>query len=185
MDQQTLFIFLILLALFESAPELFRSKWTKQQPLISATEMGLNNHADFMNLTTFSLQVFKSQIVAPIKALFEYPKYQIIEWLHTGNTEFLKPRNGRKTALSIEDRMMRCLMFNRNSNMKLLEVLFGQKKSIAHDDIWLLMQVLCKVTQSKFNLPLEGTAKYLGRVGAGTLGDAFPTAVYIMDGHKV
>ena len=185
MNQQTLFIFLVLLAVFEAAPELFRSKWSRQQPMIFAMQMGLNNEADFMNLTTYSLQIFKTEIIAPVKAILEYPKDQIIQWIHTNDVTFFKPRNGRKTEISIEDRMMRCLMFNRNSKVKLLEVLFGQKKSIIHQDIWLLMQVLCKVTQSKFTLPLKATPQHNQRVGAGILGDAFETAVYIMDGHEV
>ena len=185
MNQETLFILLLLLAVFEAAPELFRTKWTKQQAVISAMEMGLNNEADFLNLTTFSLRVFQTQIIAPIKAIMEYPRHQIIQWLHTDEIEFIQARNGRKPELSIEDRMMRCLMFNRNSNVKLLEVMFGQKKSIIYNDVWLLMQVICKISQSKFKLPFKGTREYVTRVGAGILGDAFPSAVYVMDGHNV
>ena len=47
------------------------------------------------------------------------------------------------------------------------------------------MQVLCKVTQSKFTLPLKATPQYNARVGAETLGYAFEHAVYTMDGRKV
>ena len=55
------------------------------------------------------------------------------------DAEFLEPRNGRKTALSMQDEMMRRLMFNRNSIFKLFEVLFGQKKAMNRDDMWSLM----------------------------------------------
>ena len=128
-------------------------------------------------------------IISIITSLYSssthYPKHQIIQWLHVDGYQFTQAPNGRKPELVVEDRMMRCLMFNRNSNIKLLKVLFGQKKSTIHEDIWLLMQVLCKMTQSQFTLPIKSTSKYFSRVGAGILGDAFATAVCIMDGHKV
>ena len=171
--------------MFEADPELFRSKWSTQQPMISAIQMGLNNEADFMNLTTYSLQVFKTEIIAPIKATLEYLKDQIFQWMHTNDVTFFKPRNGRKAELNISSSYLQCLMFSRNSNVKLLEVLFGQETSNLHQDIWSLLQVVCKATQSKFTLPLKATPQYSARVGAGTLGDAFETAVYIMDGHEV
>ena len=53
MNQETSFILLILLAVFETAPELFRSEWSRQQPVTSSMQLGLNNEADFVNPTTF------------------------------------------------------------------------------------------------------------------------------------
>ena len=76
-------------------------------------------------------------------------------------------------------------MFNRNSTIKLLEVLFGQKKSTIHEDVGLLMQVFCKTTQSQFTLPIKATSKYFSRVGAGILGETFATAACMMDVHEV
>ena len=186
MNQDTLFILLILLAIFEATPDRFRARWKKQQPLISAVEMALNNQSDFMNLTTYSLQVFKNFLINPVRTILQYPRYQIRQWLHTGDESvFQPPQNGRKPQLSVEDRMMRCIMFNRNSKVKLLEILWGQKKSIIHEDVWLIMQVLAKVVEDKFRLPLRGTDEYLARVGSGTLADAFINGAYIMDGHEV
>lgn len=186
MNQDTLFILFILLAIFESTPERFRARWKRQEPLISATEMALNHQADFMNLTTYSLQVFINYVINPVKPILQYPRYQIRQWLHTGDySAFHPPRNGRSPQLSVEDRMMRCIMFNRNCKVKLLEILWGQKKSIIHEDVWLIMQVLSKVVEGTFKLPLRGSVEYRERVGAGPLADAFANGVYIMDGHEV
>ena len=186
MNQDTLFILLILLAIFEATPDRFRARWKKQQPLISAVEMALNNQSDFMNLTTYSLQVFKNYVIDPVKPILQYPRYQIRQWLHTGDLSvFHPPPNGRKPELSVEDRMMRCVMFNRNCKVKLLEILWGQKKSIIHEDVWLIMQVIAKIVEDKFKLPLRGSNEYRLRVGAGTLADAFANGVHIMDGHEV
>ena len=44
-----------------------------------------------------------------------------------------------------------------------------------------MIQVLAKVHEDKFKLPFKGTLKYLSRVGAGVLGDAFENGIYIMD----
>ena len=188
MNANTLFLLLVVLAIFDASPEVFRKRWKRQKPVITALQIGLNDEADFMNLTTFSLQVFKEQIIAPIRGILEFPKYQIIEWLYKDNEEevfFHGPSNGNRPNLSIEDRMMRCLMFLKNSNAKLLEIMFGQKKSTIYEDAWLLIRVICKRWADSFKLPIKGSIQYLERVGAGILGDAFPTAVYIMDGHKV
>ena len=81
--------------------------------------------------------------------------------------------------------MMRCIMFCRNCKVKLLEMFWGQKKSIIHEDVWLLIEVLAKVVENKFKLPFKGTDEYSLRVGAGILQDSFSNAVYIMDGHEV
>ena len=48
-----------------------------------------------------------------------------------------------------------------------------------------MIQVLAKVHEDKFKLPFKGTLKYLSRVGAGVLGDAFENGIYIMDIHEV
>ena len=187
MNQDTLFLLVLLLTIFDAAPHLFRKRWKQQEPLISSMQIALNNEADFLNLTLFSFEVFETKIVAPIKAILGYPRYQIEMWLHTDNDDpvFQKAENGRFPHLSVEDRVMRCIMFNRNNQTKLLEILWGQKKSIIYRDVWLIMRILCKVHGDTFKLPLKGTEKYLSRVGAGTLGDAFENAVYVMDGHEV
>ena len=59
MQAETLFILFILLAVFQSTPDIFRARWTKQESIISAMEIALNNESDFMNLTTFSLDIFE------------------------------------------------------------------------------------------------------------------------------
>ena len=50
---------------------------------------------------------------------------------------------------------------------------------------WLWIQVLAKVHEDEFRLLFKGTTKYLSRVGAGALDDAFENAIYIKDGHEV
>ena len=117
--------------------------------------------------------------------MFEHPIHQIIQWRHTDVFHFAKATNGRKTELSLEDRMMRCLVFNKSGTVKLSEVLLGQKKSTIYENIWLLMQVLCKTTQSQFILPNKATSQHFSGVGAEILGDAFATAAYMKEGFKV
>ena len=46
-----------------------------------------------------------------------------------------------------------------------------------------MIQVLAKVQEDKFKLPLKRTTKYLSRVAAGALCDAFENVMRIMDGH--
>ena len=95
----------MLLAVFEVAPELFRSRW-KQQPMISAIDMGSNDQADFLSLTTYSLHVFKTPMPSPIRAILQHSKHQIIQWIHIDGYQFTQAPNGRKPELSVEDRMM-------------------------------------------------------------------------------
>ena len=140
MKRETSFISFILLTMFESTPERVRARWKRQQPLMPAEEMTLNNQSDFMNFTTHSLQVFKSYLVNPVRTVLEHPRHQIRQWLHAGDESAFHPLpNGRKPQSSVEDRMMRCIMFNRNSKAKLLEILWRQKKSIIHEDVCLIL----------------------------------------------
>ena len=86
--------------------------------------MALNNESDFLNLTLYSLEAFKTKVIGPIKAIVQHPRYQIEQWLHADDySAFQLPLNGRKPALSIKDRMMRCITFNINEKVKLLEIL--------------------------------------------------------------
>ena len=185
MDQTTLLIILILLAVYEACPSTFRDNWKCQRAVITSIEIGMNNEQDFMQLTRYTLQVFKEQIVKPVKWILEQPKETIIAWLHDEEIDFIEPSNGRKPKLSVEDRIMRALMLNGNQTPKLLKMLFGQEKTTIYEDCWLIMRALCKLFSHQFQLPYKGTRKYLERVGYGIAGEAFPTMVYMMDGHKV
>ena len=73
------------------------------------------------------MDVFKTKIIGPMKAILQYLRYQIKLRLHTNDySVFQLPPNGRKPALSIEDGMMRCIMFNRKNEAKLLEILIAK-----------------------------------------------------------
>ena len=47
----------------------------------------MNNESDFMQLTTFSMEVFTTQIIGPIKAMLSY------EWIGPSNS-YLLPQSG-------------------------------------------------------------------------------------------
>lgn len=154
-------------------------------PMISSAEIAMNNEMDFLQIASFNLSIFKQKIVKPMKFILSKPKYQIEKWLNDKEVHWQEPVNGRKPALSVEDRTLRAIMFSKNNKPKLLEILWGQKKSTIYEDAWLIMRVLLKLKGYYFKLPLKGSDEYKGRVALGVLGEAFDTGVYIMDGHKV
>ena len=146
MNQQTLFALFLLLMKFEATQEPFCAKWKRQEHVASTLQIAMNNKSDCMNLTTFSLQTFLNDIVDPVKAMLSYPRCQIKQWLHADDdSAFHKPTSGNSPLLSVEDGVMRCIMFHRKCKVKLLEMLRGQKKSIVHEDVLLMLQVLEKV----------------------------------------
>ena len=85
----------------------------------------------------------------PIKWILDQPVYQIKKWLNDEHVDFIQASNGRKPVLSIEDRIMRALMFNGNKHTKILELMFGQKKTTIYEDAWLIMKVILKVFGDK------------------------------------
>ena len=186
LSPQTIFIILIILTVYHEAPELFRRRWKRKEPIISSVALALNSEADFIRLTTFNLRVFKEQIIFPVRAIFAKPRHQIVAYIHGNMAAYLRPtREGKRTILSIEDRFMRALMFWRGCKVQVLEIMFGQKKSTIYEDAWLIIRVLCRAMGNQFELPLKNSVEYNNRVGRGAFGGTFPSAVYIMDGHKV
>ena len=186
LSPQTIFLILIILTVYQEAPELFRRRWQRKEPIISSVALALNSEIDFIRLTTFNLKVFKEQIIFPVRHIFERPRHQIIAYIH-GNIDAFESlaMHRKRTVLSIEDRFMRALMFWRGCKIAVLEIMFGQKKTTIYDDAWLIIRVLCKAQGSLFQLPLKNTQQYQDRVGSGAFAGTFPNAVYIMDGHKV
>ena len=182
MDQTIALVILLIAAIYQASPGLFRRKWKANAPILNSIQLGMNDETYFMQLTKFNLTVFQEQIIQPVKWILSQPVCQIIEWLHDGDYTF---SNARSAKLSVEDRVMRSLMVTGNHPPKLLEILWGQKKSTIYEDCWLIMKVFCKIWSNKLKLPLKGTAEYQSRVGQGTFADAFDRAVYVMDGHKV
>ena len=77
------------------------------------------------------MDVLKTKIIGPMKAIVQYPKYKIKQWLHTDDSLAFQP-NSRKPTLSIEDRMMRCNVFNRNDKVQLLVILVKYRRSAGH-----------------------------------------------------
>ena len=87
--------------------------------------MTLNNESHFLTLTLYSLDVFKTKTIGLMKALVQCQRCQIKQWLHADDhSTFQPPPNGRKPVVSIEARMMKCMMFNRNNKVNLLEILW-------------------------------------------------------------
>ena len=185
MDHETIYIILIIVLVFTASPQQFRRKWKCGYPLITGIEIAMNNEMDFLQLSRYSLDVFKDKLVKPAKFILSQPKYLIEKWLNDEDVHWILPKNGRKPILSVEDRILRTLMFSGNKKTKLLEMIFGQKKSTIYDDAWWVVRVLAKIFGPSFNLPLKSSEEYRARVGLGVLGQAFQNGVYIMDGHKV
>ena len=185
MDHETIYVILIIVLVFTFSPQQFRRKWKCGYPLISGIEIAMNNEMDFIQLSRYSLDVFKNKIVKPAKFILSQPKYLIQKWLNDEDVHWTSPKNGRKPILSVEDRIFRTLMFSGNNKIKLLEMFFGQKKTAIYDDAWWVVRVLAKIFGPTFNLPLKSSREYSQRVGLGVFGEAFRTGVYIMDGHKV
>ena len=185
MDNETIYIILIILLIYQASPQIFRRKWMHGEPIITHAQIALNNEMDFLQISSFNLTVFKEKIVKPIKFILSKPKYQIEQWLCDKDVHWQLPVNGRKPKLSVEDRTLRAIMLSKNNKTKLLEILWGQKNSTIYEDAWLIMRVLLKLKGYYFKLPLKGSDQYKARVGLGVLGEAFDTGVYIMDGHKV
>ena len=179
MDQATLLLILIIITMYEACPGSFRKNWQGNVPLITSMEIAMNNEMDFIQLSRFNLSVFQERIIAPANWILNQPVNRIVQWLHDEDVPFILPVNERHRKLSVEDRVLRSLILCGNHTVKLLEMLFGQKKSTIYEDAWLIMKVYCKLWCNKLDLPLKGSVVYLAKVGMGVLGDAFPTAVYI------
>ena len=181
-----LILILTFILLYEMAPNLFRQRWTLKQPLINAIQFGLNNRAQFIQMTCFDVPVFLSHIVNPLRNILRKPTSYIGAWLNDGlNVHHLSLQLRRQTH-SIENRAMRFLMLNRSYPIPALEHLFGQRRSTIYEDAWLLAKCIAKLTSNGFHLPHANTPEYNSLLGVGVLNNFCSNRIpYIMDGHEV
>ena len=178
-------LLILIVILYEIEPRIFRRQWQAGKSIINATSFAMAQRQDFIAMTRFDITVFLQQIVEPVRLILDFPDHVLEGWLNDEiNIHRTLNARKRRTTLSTNNRIMRFMMLNANWPIKALELLFGQKKSAIHKDMHLLDRVYTKVNNTQFELPFIGSAFYQERLGMGVLGDVFPDAIGIMDGHE-
>ena len=132
------------------------------------------------------MAVFYRELVEPTKFVLKKCNDQVLAFLYGDYKTFKEFRvKTRPKKLGVAERIMRFLLVSRNINNKLIEYLFGVAGSAAYSDAWLIVRVFLEIFGDKIKLPHKDSDEYKALRGVGVFEGAFPSAVYVMDGHEV